>query len=154
MISSVLGVVWYRFRATLGRHRGGYLSLVLLIGLVGGVAIGSAAAARRTQSSFSVFLSSTNPSDLSVPIYPAGAIGTSGPSYSARLTNQIAGLPGVKHVEAWVDVNAAPLRPGPPPWVTWPRSTRPPASTAFTSNRTGRRSSRAGWPIPVAPMSS
>ncbi len=111
MITSALGVLWYRFRATLGRRRGGYLSLVLLIGLVGGGAIGSAAAARRTQSSFSVFLSSTNPSDLSVPIYPAGAIGTTGPSYSARLTNQIARLPGVKHVEAWVDVNAAPLRP-------------------------------------------
>jgi hypothetical protein len=50
----------------LGRRWGGYLGLVLLIGLIGGVALGSAAAASRTESSFSVFLASTNPSDLSV----------------------------------------------------------------------------------------
>ncbi len=66
MGSQVLQVAWYRCRATLGRRWGGYLGLVLLIGLMGGVALGSAAAARRTESSFSVFLASTNPSDLSV----------------------------------------------------------------------------------------
>jgi len=59
-------VAWYRFRATLGRRWGGYLSLALVIGLAGGVALGSAAAARRTESSFPVFLARTNPSDLSV----------------------------------------------------------------------------------------
>jgi hypothetical protein len=59
-------VAWYRFRATLGRRWGGYLSLALVIGLAGGVALGSAAAARRTESSFPVFLASTNPSDLTV----------------------------------------------------------------------------------------
>ena len=64
--SQVLQVAWYRCRATLRRRWGGYLGLVLLIGLMGGVALGSAAAARRTESSFSVFLASTNPSDLSV----------------------------------------------------------------------------------------
>jgi hypothetical protein len=53
---------------------GGYLSLVLLIGLVGGLAMGAVAAARRTQSSYSSFLASTNPSDvilseqLSIPV--------------------------------------------------------------------------------------
>jgi hypothetical protein len=41
-------VAWYRFRVTLRRRRGGYLALALLIGLVGGIALGSAAAARRT----------------------------------------------------------------------------------------------------------
>ena len=66
MSSQVLRVAWYRCRATLGRRWGGYLGLVLLIGLIGGVALGSAAAASRTESSFSVFLASTNPSDLSV----------------------------------------------------------------------------------------
>jgi FtsX-like permease family len=62
----VLRVAWYRFRATLGRRWGGYLSLALVIGLAGGVALGTAAAARRTESSFPVFLASTNPSDLTV----------------------------------------------------------------------------------------
>jgi hypothetical protein len=56
MSRGALNVAWYRFRATLGRRWGGYLSLVLLIGLVGGLAMGSAAAPRRTQSSFSTHL--------------------------------------------------------------------------------------------------
>ena len=65
-IGPVRRVAWYRFRATLGRRWGGYLSLALVVGLAGGVALGSAAAARRTESSFPVFLASTNPSDLIV----------------------------------------------------------------------------------------
>jgi len=59
-------LAWYRFRVTFRRRVGGYLALVLLIGLVGGIALGSIAGARRTQSSFSTFLESTNPSDLHV----------------------------------------------------------------------------------------
>ena len=57
---------WYRFRATLRRRWGGYLALALLIGLVGGVALGSLTAARRTYASYPTFLASTNPSDLFV----------------------------------------------------------------------------------------
>lgn len=103
----VLRVAWYRFRVTLGRRWGGYVSVILLVGLVGGVAMASIAAARRTQSSFSVFLAGTNPSDLSVPTFGASASG----NYSAALTAKIAQLPGVRHVEAWISINAAPLRP-------------------------------------------
>jgi hypothetical protein len=105
---SVARIVWYRFRATLRHRWAAYLSIVLLVGLMGGVAIGAIAAARRTQSSFSVFLASTSPSDLSVPTY--GAAGN-GANYSPGLTRQISQLPGVKHVEAWISVNAVPLRP-------------------------------------------
>lgn len=66
MISQVLRVAWYRLRATFDSRWGGYLGLVLLIGLVGGIALGAGAAARRTQTSFPVFLASANPSDLTV----------------------------------------------------------------------------------------
>ena len=38
----------------------------MLIGLVGGVAMGSVTAARRTDASYPKFLASTNPSDLVV----------------------------------------------------------------------------------------
>ena len=41
---------WYRFRTTLGRRWTDYLTLALLIGLIGGLAMGSVAAARRTDS--------------------------------------------------------------------------------------------------------
>ena len=57
-------LAWYRFRATFRHRWTGYLSIVLLLGLVGGLAMASIAAARRTASSFPVFWASTNPSDL------------------------------------------------------------------------------------------
>jgi hypothetical protein len=52
VIRSALRVAWYRFGTTLARRWGGYVALTVLIGLVGGLAMGSIAAARRTQSSF------------------------------------------------------------------------------------------------------
>jgi hypothetical protein len=62
----MLRVTRYRFQATLRQRRAGYLALVLLIGLVGGLALGAVAGARRTQSSFSTYAASTNPSNLEV----------------------------------------------------------------------------------------
>jgi hypothetical protein len=49
-MSSVLRVAVYRFRATFGRRWPGYATIILLIGLVGGLAMGAIAGARRTQS--------------------------------------------------------------------------------------------------------
>jgi hypothetical protein len=62
----MIPVTWYRFRSTFGRRCGGYLSVVVLIGLIGGIAMASIAAGRRTQSSYPTFLASTNPSDMTV----------------------------------------------------------------------------------------
>lgn len=59
-------LAWYRLRTTFGRRWGGYLGVALLIGLVGGVAMGAVAGARRTDSSFHTFLASTNPSTVMV----------------------------------------------------------------------------------------
>lgn len=111
MTPHALGTAWYRFRATFSQRWGAYLSVVLLIGLVGGVAMGSLAAARRTQASFSTFLASTNPPDLGVTIYGANANNaSSNPNYSPRLTDEIAHLPDVRNVEAGILLSAAPLR--------------------------------------------
>ena len=52
MRSSAARVVRYRSRTTFARQWGSYLSLVVLIGLIGGIAMGSIAAARRTQSAY------------------------------------------------------------------------------------------------------
>ena len=52
---------WYRTVTCWRRQRASYLVLVLLVGLVGGVALGSLAAGRRTESSFSTFLAASNP---------------------------------------------------------------------------------------------
>src|ERR1019366_5952144 len=61
---SALRVAWYRCRSTFHHRWTGYLSAVLLMGMLGGVALASMAGARRTESSFPQFLASTNPSDL------------------------------------------------------------------------------------------
>ena len=60
-------VAGYRFRATFAKRWSGYLSVVLLIGLIGGLSMASVAAGRRTQSSYPTFMTSTNPSDLDFP---------------------------------------------------------------------------------------
>ena len=105
-----LRVAAYRQRATFARRWSGYLALILLIGLVGGLALGSVAAARRTQSSFATYLASTNPSDLGISVFGGPSSGGgSVPVYSRSATAAIARLPGVKHVEAAVPIAAAPL---------------------------------------------
>ena len=96
-MSQVLRVAWYRFRATFRYRWGGYLSLVLLVGLIGGLAMGAVAGARRTESSFPVYLASTDPSTLGLfSRYDDPGLGlTTG--YDPRLAAAIAHLPLVEH---------------------------------------------------------
>ncbi len=76
------------------------------------MAMASLAAARRTQGSFTTFLASTNPPDLGVTIYGDNANdASSNPNYSPQLTRNIAHLAHVRHVEAGIEITAAPLRP-------------------------------------------
>ena len=111
MSRAALRVAGYRFRATFGGRWGGYLALVLLIGLVGGLALGAVAAARRTQAAFPAYLASTNPSDLTV------LTGLSGPGsgYDPAVIRKIAALPHVRRVESYAGLNVAILAPGAPP---------------------------------------
>jgi hypothetical protein len=102
-------VGWYWILAGFRRRWPNYLAIVLLVGCVGGLAIGSVAAARRTQSSFNVFLASTNPSDLEVTIYA--------PNVAAKLAK----LPDVKRVAvSSYSVNAFPANKRGEP--TFPRA--------------------------------
>ncbi|MGB9112374.1 MAG: FtsX-like permease family protein [Acidimicrobiales bacterium] len=89
MSRQVMRIAWYLFTATFRRRWGGYLSIVLLIGLIGGIAIGSVAAARRTQASYSTFLATTKPSDMSLSSV-----------FAPNLTKDLERLPGVERVEA------------------------------------------------------
>jgi MacB-like periplasmic core domain/FtsX-like permease family len=111
MSRAAVRVAGYRFRATFGGRWGGYLALVLLIGLVGGLALGAVAAARRTQAAFPAYLASTNPSDLTV------LTGVTGPGsgYDPALVRKIAALPHVRRVESYSGLNVAILAPGAPP---------------------------------------
>ena len=80
-----------------------------MVALIGGLGLGSLAAARRTQSSFSVLLAATNPSDFDVSIYSGGTVAPT--SATSALTRKIARLPGVRHVAAGFVVTGAPLTP-------------------------------------------
>lgn len=65
-VATALRVAVYRFPTVLRQRAVGYLAIAVLLGLIGGVALGTIAGARRTQSSFSDYLASTNPWDLVV----------------------------------------------------------------------------------------
>ncbi|MGB8196395.1 MAG: ABC transporter permease [Acidimicrobiales bacterium] len=65
-MKQMLRVASYRFRATLNRQWGSYVSLILLIALLGGLSMASLAGARRTDSSFPTYVASTNPETTQV----------------------------------------------------------------------------------------
>lgn len=102
------GVAWYRFVATFRTRWGGYLTIVLLVGLLGGLAMGAIAGARRTQSSFPALMVKTNASNL------LGLTGVSNPTihqvgYDPSLIGALAHLHYVKDVKTLVDLNLLPL---------------------------------------------
>jgi len=114
MTGGTLRVSWYRFRTTFGRRWGGYLAVVLLVGLIGGIAMASMAGARRTQSSYPAYLASANSSDLvfitSVlnPLVP----GPAGTGYDPSLIDAIARLPHVTSVKSGSGLDVLPLSAG------------------------------------------
>ncbi|MGA2521513.1 MAG: FtsX-like permease family protein [Acidimicrobiales bacterium] len=107
-----LGVCVYRFRTTVRRRRAGYLALVVLLGLVGGLAMGAVAAARRTQSSFPLYMASTHPPDLfGITAFVNPTPGVAGRGYDAPLVAAIARLPHVTEVGNQSGLNIIPLGP-------------------------------------------
>jgi putative ABC transport system permease protein len=108
--ADAFGVAWYRFRCTWGERWAGYLALVLLLGLTGGLAMGSVAAARRTQAAFPAYLASTNPSDLTVLTGLYGVAGSKG--YDPAVIAKIAALPGVRDVTSYEGLNVGVLGSG------------------------------------------
>jgi hypothetical protein len=115
-------VAWYRFRRTLSRRWTGYLAITLLLGLVGGLAMGSVAAARRTQGAYLTYLAATNPSDLTVLTGLSGPSGA--PGYDPTVIQKIAALPAVRHVASYAGLNVAILgvdgKPVPAPYIGGP----------------------------------
>src|SRR5450432_210753 len=96
MILPVLSPAWYRLRVTLRREWGGYLAIVAIVGLLGGTAMASVAAARRTQSAFPRIIAASNPSDVHVDTG----------QYDAGTVSQISHLPRVRSAESYVALNA------------------------------------------------
>ena len=107
MRGRLLGPAWYRLRATLAQRRGGYLTVVVLVGVVGGVAMGAVAGARRTQAAFPAYLAATHASDLQVQTYLVTNLTGSGPS----LTRKLEHLPFVEHTASAPALLVVPLGP-------------------------------------------
>ena len=105
MTSQSLRLAGYRFWTTFAQRWPGYLSVVLLIGLIGGLSMASIAAGRRTQSSYPTFMASTNPSDLSF-----SGNGQNGDSFgTSEFSQKISSLPDVKHYASLLGPDFYPL---------------------------------------------
>jgi hypothetical protein len=105
-MSQVIRVAWYRLGATFAERRGGYLGVVVLIGLIGGVAMASVEVGRRTQSSYPTFLASTGPSDLTLSV---GTTGSAPVSFGPASMATVARLPDVERVAALITPAVVPL---------------------------------------------
>ena len=131
------GRVWraalYRVRATLHMRWGGYLAVVLFVGLVGGVAMGAVAGARRTQSAFPAYLAATGTSDMQAQIWNLGE-SLSGAA-TANLTGRLARLPHVRHVASAPTLLLLPLGPGGKP---------APSASAYLGNKVNVAGSDGG----------
>jgi len=108
-VSRALRASWYRFRATFRHELASYLTIALLLGLVGGLAMGSLAAARRTQSSYSALLETTNPSQIVVATAIASPTIGNGQGYNPAIIREITQAPHVTAVASATGINAEPL---------------------------------------------
>jgi hypothetical protein len=86
----------YRLRAELRRGWTSYLAILMIVGLLGGTAMASVAAARRTQSAFPRILAASNPSDVTLDT------GSQNPGFVGRLSH----LPQVRSAESYVALYA------------------------------------------------
>ena len=73
-----------------------YLAILMIVGLLGGTAMASVAAARRTQSAFPRILAASNPSDVTLDT------GSQNPGLVGRLSH----LPQVRSAESYVALYA------------------------------------------------
>jgi hypothetical protein len=103
-VSQSLAIAWYRFRAMWHSRWGSYLSVALLVALVGGVSMAALAGARRTQSAFPTYLAATKASDLELQ-----AEGLQ--SGTSNLTDELARLPRMAHVAEAPSLLIVPLAP-------------------------------------------
>ena len=111
MSSVALRFAWQRFVITSGRRWRGFVTIALIVGLTGGLAMAAIATARRTASSFDEAVRPIDSADLEVLTRvfdpPAGV----NDGYEASVVARIAHLPYVERVGTVLGINAGPLTP-------------------------------------------
>jgi hypothetical protein len=110
-VSRALRVAWYRFRATLHDRWGSYVTVVVLVALLGGLAMGAIAGARRTQSSFPTLLAQSDSSTVQTLTGVYNPTIGQKTGYNPGLIQKISHLQYVKHVGNLVELNLLPLTP-------------------------------------------
>ena len=124
---------WYRLRTTFRAERSYFLSVILLVGALGGLSMGAVAAARSTESSFSDYVASSHVPQLYVldgVINPAIGLDS---AYNATLLKTLSHLPHVRGVASTVELNMGPTL-----------ASRPTAAER-SSGTPGGGQRRAGW---------
>lgn len=105
----LLSFAWYRFRATFRSERSYFLSVILLVGALGGLSMGAVAAARTTQSSFTDYVVSNHVPNLYVLdgfINPGIGLDS---AYNPALLRTLSRLPHVERVASTLELNLGPL---------------------------------------------
>ena len=115
--SHLVSIVTYRLDTRLRRRTGDLITLVLAIGILGGVAMAAVAAGRATQSAYAAFLARTNASDLTMSTYGNGNVASAN-NFSPTLAAAIDRLPGIRKVDSWVGVGAFRMTPDGAPEVS------------------------------------
>ncbi len=111
LMGGPMAYAWYRFRSTLRSELSYLLSVVLLVGAVGGLALGAIEAARSTESSFADLVTSSHVPQLFVfdgVINPGIGLDS---AYNPGLLRTLSRLPDVERVESTVELNMGPLTP-------------------------------------------
>ncbi len=108
-MSRAVAYAWYRFRSTFPSELSYLLSVILLIGALGGLSMGAVAAARSTQSSPSDYTASAHVPPLYVfdgVINPSIGLDS---AYNPSLLKKLSQLRYVEHVESTVELNIGAL---------------------------------------------
>ncbi len=111
MLARAISFAGYRFRTTLKSELSYYISVILLVGGLGGLSMGAFAAARSTESSFSDLVVSSHVPDLFVldgVINPAIGLNS---AYNPALLQKMSRLPHVERVADTLELNLGPLTP-------------------------------------------
>src|ERR1035438_5676649 len=101
-MNQALRVAWYRNRACFRQRLTSLVTMVLLIGAIGGLALASVAGARRTESSFPTYLASTTPSLVGVfTRYDDPGLGVN-TGYDPLIQKEVARLPLVTRLTSGI----------------------------------------------------
>ncbi len=104
-----LPFAWYRLRSTFRSELSYFLSVMILVGAMGGFALGSIEAARSTESSYTDFVTASHVPQLFVldgVINPGIGLDS---AYNPSLLRTLSHLPHVERVESTVELNLGPL---------------------------------------------